>query len=102
MAQEKIYIKGFRSFAKSPNAPAFVVGSLVIDISDFKEFVNSNVEHLTEYNGKKQLKVQMLEGQKGINFVLDTYKKPENTIQQANVVAKTDKTNNSTDGDLPF
>ena len=101
MAEEKIYVKGFRSFAKNPKAPSFVIGSLVIDVADFKDFINSNVHHLTEYNGNKQLKVQMLEGKEGkVTFVVDTYKPTPKTESTTSNYAPA--ANNNAESDLPF
>jgi hypothetical protein len=75
---EKIYVQGFRTFAKSENAPAFVLGTLIIDVADFKEFVNNNQHLLTEYNGKKQLKINMTKSDKGqVIFKIDTYQKEQ-------------------------
>lgn len=75
--EEKIYVKGFVSFPKNEKAPDFVIGTLIIDIADFKEFIDSNIELLTDYKDKKQLKIQMLHGKEGkINFIVDQYKKP--------------------------
>ena len=79
MAQEKIYIKGFRTFPKSANAPDFVLGSLVIDMRELVEWVKEHPEYLSEYKDKKQLKVQMLQGRESVNFVLDTFKPTPNT-----------------------
>ena len=57
---ENIYVKGFRSFKKSDKAPDFVLGSLVISLDEFKEFINANQDLLTEYEGKKQIRVSVL------------------------------------------
>lgn len=79
MAQEKIYVKGFRTFAKSDKAPDFVLGSLVITPREFVDWIKENKELLTDYKGAKQLKVQILQGKESINFVVDTYKPTPNT-----------------------
>jgi len=72
------YINGIVTFPKNEKAPDFVIGGGVINIDDFKEFINENKEKLTDYKGKKQLKFQMLKSDKGnVNFVLDEYKKRE-------------------------
>lgn len=71
---EKIYPKGIMCFPKHDKAPEFVLGSCVITIADFKDFVNQNQQLLTDYQGKKQLRLQILNGQKGIYFQVDTYK----------------------------
>ena len=49
--------EGIRYFEKHANAPDFVIDSLVITIDDLNAFVQNNPDVLTEYNGKKQLKL---------------------------------------------
>jgi hypothetical protein len=84
--EEKIYIKGINTFEKNAKAPDFVLGNGVITIDDFKEFINSNQQHLTEYQGKKQLRFQITMGKDNkVKFTVDTYKptaKTEPTAQQ--------------------
>jgi len=73
---EKIYISGIRTFKKHEKAPDFVIGGGVISIADFNQFIADNKELLTDYQGKEQLKFQMLKGLEGnVTFVVDTYKK---------------------------
>jgi hypothetical protein len=73
---EKKYITGIRCFPKHERAPDFVLGGGVLTIDELTEFVNSNPEILTQYNGKKQLRFQVLKGQNGVlQFVVDQYKK---------------------------
>lgn len=80
---EKIYAKGIFGFEKKSTQPDFVIGSLLITLSDFKEFVNSNAHLLTEYQSKQQLKLQLLKGKDGkMSIVVDTFK-PE-PKQQSN------------------
>lgn len=73
---EKKYINAFYCFKRNEKAPEFVLGSGVLTIDDLTEFVNSNSELLTEYNGKKQLRFKVLKGQNNVlQFVVDDYKK---------------------------
>ena len=74
MAETKIYPKGLRTFAKNEKAPSFVLGTLVISPNEFNEWLRENQSLMTEYNGSKQLKCQILQGDKGIYFTVDTYK----------------------------
>lgn len=94
MATEKVFLKGFRTFAKHENAPDFVLGTLLITPNEFVSWLKENSQYLTEYKGDKQLKVQILQGQKGINFVVDTYKKEENKQEPKGV--------SQPKSDLPF
>jgi len=79
MAEAKVYPKGLRTFKKNDNAPEFVLGSLIITPADLAQWVAENPQYLTDYNGSKQLKLQILNGDKGIYFTVDTYKKKEET-----------------------
>lgn len=79
MKKETVYPKGLRTFKKNDNAPNFVLGSLIITPADFAQWVAENQQYLTDYNGSKQLKLQILNGDKGIYFTVDTYKKKDET-----------------------
>ena len=74
---ERIFVKGFRTFAKREGSPDFVLGSLLITIDEFKEFINGEgKQYLSDYDGKKQLRLDILEGKDGrVNFQVNTYKK---------------------------
>ena len=74
MAETKIYPKGLRTFPKNEKAPDFVLGTLIITPNDLNTWIRENENLLTDYNGSKQLKLQMLKGDKGIYFTVDTYK----------------------------
>ena len=71
---EKIYVKGLRTFKPHEKAPDFVKGTLIITPNELVQFAKENEQYLTEYNGSKQLKCQILDGDKGLYFVVDTYK----------------------------
>ena len=74
-----MFVKGFRTFAPRAGAPDFVLGQLVVTLDDFKEFVNGEArEYISDYNGKKQLRIDILEKKEGgINFTVNTYKKDD-------------------------
>jgi hypothetical protein len=72
---EKIYVEGIRAFPKKEKAPEFVIGSGVITPETLKAFCETNSHLMTEYNGAKQLKFQILKRQDGgLSFVVDTWK----------------------------
>ena len=73
----KIYPEGIRTFAPHAGAPDFVKGKVVITLDDFFAWIKANPDYKTEYNGKKQVKFDLLEGQKGLYFALDNYTKKE-------------------------
>jgi hypothetical protein len=72
---DKIYPEGIRAFSKHDKAPDFVKGTIVITPNDLFAWLKKNENLLTEYEGKKQIKLQILEGQKGLYLQVDTYKK---------------------------
>jgi hypothetical protein len=80
MKKETIYPQGIKTFSKRENAPDFVKGSIVISIDDFNAWVIDNKALLTEYNGKKQLRLQILDGNKGLYLTVDTYKKEDSNF----------------------
>lgn len=77
MANEKIYAKGLIAFKPNNNAPSFVKASVVITPDTLLEWLQSNKNLLTDYKGQPQLKLQLLENDKGLYFAVDTYKKAE-------------------------
>jgi hypothetical protein len=64
MAEEKkednLLPGGLRFFNPNAQAPEFVVGELVISLNELITYCKENPQHLSEYEGKKQLKVQLL------------------------------------------
>lgn len=73
---EKKFPKGLRIFGPKENAPKFVKGQLIITLNDLIQYCKDNPELLTEYQGQKQLRLQILEkkDKTGLNLVIDTYK----------------------------
>lgn len=91
MADDKKLVQGIRVFNPHANAPAFVKASIVITLNDLVKFGKDNPELLTEYNGAKQLKLQMLESRDGKLYVaVDTYK-PGATTQSQQVPDPTEQ-----------
>lgn len=76
---DKIFPKGIRTFAPKQGAPDFVLGDVVITLNELVKFCKENEGLLSEYNGEKQLKLQITKSQKGtIVFAVNTYKKGSN------------------------
>jgi len=71
--KEKIYPKGVMCFDKHEKAPDFVVGTVVITPNDLIDWLKDNKGLLTDYNGKKQLKLQLKKGDKGLYAEVDTW-----------------------------
>ena len=93
---DTIYPKGLRTFPPREKAPDFVKGSLIITPRELVDFIKDNPHLLTEYNGNKQLRCNILEGDKGLYFTVDTYKPDAN--QQPEPEPEADGNNS----DLPF
>lgn len=102
MAEEKILPKGFRTFEPHQNAPDFVKGQLVISLNDFIKFCETSPELLSEYNGAKQLKLDILESRKGgLYFAVNTFK-PEKKIELTNQPFQTKEGEKPFEEKLPF
>ena len=70
--------KGFRFFNPTESAPDFVMGTLVVTPREFFDYVTQNQQYLTEYEGKKQLKIQLLLSKSGKLYgKVDDYKKED-------------------------
>lgn len=83
MADDKVLPQGLRFFAPHDNAPDFVIASLVITPNELVQFLKDNPTLLTEYNGKKQIKLQVLRAKSGTIYAnVDTYKKGEQQPKQ--------------------
>lgn len=75
---DQVLPKGIRLFNKHANAPDFVKGSIVITLNELVQFAKDNPSYLTEYNGNKQIKLQILESKKGdLYCAVDQYKAGE-------------------------
>ena len=76
---EKVFPKGLRTFKPNEKAPEWVKGSVIIDINEFKAWLEDfdTAQYITEYNGKPQIKLDIVEtkADKRINFEVNTYKK---------------------------
>ena len=74
MADQKL-LDGVRLFRKKDNAPDFVLASGVITPNKLVAFLKANPELLTEYNGEKQVRIQVLKSKDGNPYVaVDTWK----------------------------
>ena len=75
---DKIYPKGLRTFPPREGAPDFVKGTLIVTPRELIDFCKENEALLTDYKGAKQLRCNMLQGDKGLYFQVDTWR-PDNT-----------------------
>lgn len=89
------------------NAPSFIKGSQWIKPAEFKQFMEDNIEHITE---KGWLKITMKESKTGkIYFELDTWKPEHKVPETQEVVQVEEKQGNAVDPvsgvdteDIPF
>ena len=73
MKTEKVYPKGIIAFKPNEKAPEFVKGSVLITPTDLIEWLKENDSYMTDYKGKSQIKLQLLENEKGLYFCVDTF-----------------------------
>ena len=93
--KETIYAEGLRFFNPRETAPEYVKGEVIVNLKEFFDFVSTQKEHYTEYQGNKQLKLNMLSGKSGMYFTVDTFKPtPKGAATQKVEVASA--------ADLPF
>jgi hypothetical protein len=77
---DQTLLKGIRLFAPKPTQPDFVLASGVITLNELVTFGKENPQLLTEYNGEKQLRIQLLKSKDGKPYiVVDTWKPAETT-----------------------
>lgn len=89
MAQDKIYPEGVRVFEPHQSAPDFVIGSIVIAPNELFAWLKKNENLLTEYKGTKQIKLDLLKGNKGLYCTVNTFK-PQSSAP-ANIKADNDQ-----------
>ncbi len=78
MAEDQIFPKGVRMFNKHQTAPEFVIGTLVITPNELISWLKEQPELMSDYNGAKQIRLQVLKSKDGnLYCAVDTYKKGE-------------------------
>lgn len=98
---DKIIVKGLKTFKPHEKAPDFVKGTLMITPNELVQFIKDNEQYLTEYKGEKQLKCQILEGDYGLYFTVDTWK-PNQESTPPDMTQPAPQNNTDEDLDLPF
>ena len=69
---DKKFIQGIRAFKPKVD---FIKAELVISLNELVQFCKENPEMLSDYNGVKQLKIQVKESKDGKTYVeLNDYK----------------------------
>jgi hypothetical protein len=80
---DAIFPEGIRAFAPHEKSPAFVKANIILTPNDLFKWLKENESLLTEYEGKKQIKLQLLDGKKGLYLKVDDYKAKSKTIADA-------------------
>lgn len=75
---DQILPEGLRFFPKHQNQPDFVLGTMIITPNDLVSWLKENPQLLTDYNGAKQIKLQLLNSKAGkLYAAVDTWKPAE-------------------------
>lgn len=71
----KIFPEGVRFMSPHAGAPDFVKGKVIITLPEFFAWCKANPDFKTEFNGKEQIKLDLLKSQDGskLYFALDNY-----------------------------
>lgn len=104
MSKDRTYADGVRLFKPNDNAPDWVLGTLIITPETLTEWMKANGNLATEYNGKQQIRLQILKGQNGVHCPVDTYQ-PDGVkviAQAAREKAYNLRDIQNEDSDLPF
>lgn len=91
MTKDKKFIQGIIAFKPKKD---FIKAELVISLNELVKFCKDNPEFLTEYNGEKQLKIQVKESKSGKFYVDHNDWKPNQNDSGKTFVDQKD--------DLPF
>lgn len=95
---ENILLKGIRLFKKKDNQPEFVVAGGAITLNELVQFAKDNPTLVTEYNGQKQIKIQVLRSKDGNPYIaVDTF-----VPAQQNAATPVDTKPAEPIDDLPF
>ena len=77
---DTVFVEGIRAFKPHENAPDFVKASLVITPDLLSAWAGNNGQHMTDYNGHGQVRLQLKESREGKYYTsVDTYKPKQST-----------------------
>jgi len=94
---DQVLLKGIRLFKKKDNQPEFVLAGGAITMNEIFTFAKENPNLVTEYNGQKQIKIQILRSKEGNPYIaVDTWQPTQVNPTVDNTVLP------ETDPDLPF
>jgi hypothetical protein len=100
---DQTLLKGIRLFQPKPNQPEFVLASGVITLNELVTFAKENPQLLSEYNGEKQIRIQLLKSKDGKPYMtVDTWKPEQPLANTAPVVAAPKLATQDELNSLPF
>lgn len=102
MAAEKVYADGIIVFKPKDGSPTFVKGDILIGIDVLLKWANDHPEYLHDYKGDRQIKLQLLDGTKGLYLTVNTYKKEGTTYAAPQKPVKDTLVDNDLSDQLPF
>jgi hypothetical protein len=91
MAKDKVFADGIVCFKPQASAPDFIKGDILIGIDVLLKWANDHPEYLHDYKGDRQIKLQLLDGTKGLYLTVNTYKKEGTTYAAPNKPAPSSK-----------
>jgi len=102
---DQVLLAGIRLFEKKATQPDFVLATGVITPNELVTFLKEHPELLTEYNGNKQVRIQILTSKQGKPYIaVDTWKPSEGGQSPLPSVAQEKSTyvGPTPDDQLPF
>jgi hypothetical protein len=102
MADQKL-LDGVRLFRKKDSQPDFVLASGVITPNKLVAFLKENPDLLSEYQGEKQVRIQVLKSKDGNPYIaVDTWKPNTETTVAAAPYTPPAEVPDDQLNDLPF
>ncbi len=100
---ETILLKGIRLFEKKATQPDFVLATGVITPNDLVQFLKENPGYMSEYNGQKQVGIQVLKSKDGKPYIsVDTWQPTQGAAAPAAASNYTAPALPEKDDSLPF
>ena len=72
MAKDKVFADGIVVFKPKDGSPDWVKGDILIGIDVLLKWANDHPEYLHDYKGDRQIKLQLLDGTKGLYLTVNT------------------------------
>ena len=66
--------KGVMAFKPNDKAPDFIIAEVTVTPDDLQKYMTENPDFVTEWNGKKQIRLTIKDGKKGYYAEVNTWK----------------------------